>query len=76
MSQSKSGTVYFDRDLNQALSRKAEATDRSVSQVVDEAIRPALAEDAEELNAFQSRSQEPNLDFENVVQSLRRRGKL
>jgi hypothetical protein len=53
-----------------------EATDRSISLVVNEAVRLAMAEDAEDLKAFQSRAQEPNLDFDNVVRSLRRRGKL
>ena len=76
MSQSKRATVYFDSDLHRALSRKAEATDRSISRVVNEAVRLALAEDADDLEAFRSRAQEPNLDFDNVVRSLRRRGKL
>lgn len=76
MSQSKRATVYFDRDVHRALSRKAEATDRSISRVVNEAVRLSLAEDAEDLKAFQSRAHEPNLDFDKVVRSLRRRGKL
>jgi predicted transcriptional regulator len=76
MSQSKRATVYFDRDLHRALSRKAAATERSVSRVVNEAVRLALAEDAEDLKAFQSRAQEPNLVFDNVVRSLKRLGKL
>ena len=76
MSQSKRATVYFERDLHRALSRKAETTDRSISRVVNEAARLALAEDAEDLKAFQGRAHEPNLDFDNVVRSLGRRGKL
>ena len=76
MSQSKRATVYFDRDLHRALSRKAEATDRTTSSVAGEAGRLALAEDAEDLKAFQSCTQEPDLDFDNVVRSLTRRGKL
>jgi len=76
MSQSKRATVYFDHDVHRALSRRAEATDRSISRVVNEAVRLALAEDADDLKAFQSRAPEPNLDFDKVVRSLRRRGKL
>jgi predicted transcriptional regulator len=68
--------VYFDSDLHRALTSNAEATDRSISRVVNEAVRLALAEDAEDLKAFQSRAQEPNLDSKDVVRSLRRRGKL
>lgn len=76
MSQSKRATAYFDRDLHRALERKAAATDRSVSQVINEAVRLSLAEDAEDLKAFENRENEPNLDFDDVVRSLRRRGKL
>ncbi len=76
MSQSKRATVYFNRDLHRALGRKAETTDRSVSRPVNEAVRMALAEDDEDLKAFQSRAQERNLDFNKVVLSLRRRAKL
>ena len=71
MSQSKSATVYFDSDLHRPDSRREKATDRSILGVVN-----PLPEDAEDLRAFQSRSQEPNIDFDKVVRSLRRRGKL
>jgi len=43
---------------------------------VNEAIRLALAEDAEDLAAFDKRSREPNLPFEDVVKELHRRGKI
>ena len=76
MSQLKRATAYFDRDLHRALARRAAATDRSISQVINEAVRLSLAQDAEDLQAFESRQHEPNLDFDDVVRSLRRRGKL
>jgi hypothetical protein len=55
---------------------KAAETDQSVSELVNEAIRLSLAEDAEDLDAAQTRAKEPNLDFETVLKQLRRRGKL
>ena len=76
MSQSKRATVYFDTDLHRALSRKAEATDRSISRLVNEAVRLALAEDVDDLKVFQIRANEPNLAFDTVVRLLMRRGKL
>lgn len=76
MSQSKRATAYFDRDLHRALARKAAATERSISQVINEAVRLSLAEDAEDLKAFKNREHAPNLDFDDVVRSLRRRGKI
>jgi len=33
-------------------------------------------EDVEDLEVFRSRAKEPNLDFEEVLKDLRRRGKL
>jgi hypothetical protein len=69
-------TVYLDPRLHQALRLKAVETDQSLSDLVNEAIRQSLAEDAEDLAAFDERKKEPNLDFETVVKSLRRRGKL
>jgi predicted HicB family RNase H-like nuclease len=47
MDDSKRATVYFDADVHQALRLKAAAAGRSVSDVVNEAVKAALAEDAE-----------------------------
>ena len=72
----KRATVYFDPTLHRALRVKAAETDRTLSEIVNEAVRNSLAEDAEDLAAFEERSGEPNLAFEDVVQDLRRRGKI
>ena len=72
----KRATVYFDPDLHRALRLKAVETNRSISDLVDEAVRVALAEDAEDLAAFEERALEPNLVFEEVVKDLSRRGKI
>lgn len=76
MGQTKRITVYFDRELHRSLSKKAAQSDQSISHVVNEAVRLALAQDAEDLKAFRERAAEPNLDFADVVKSLKRRGKL
>lgn len=76
MSQTKRATVYFDQRVHRALRIKAKAADRSISEVVNDAVRVALAEDAEDLKAFEDRAREPNFDFEDVVESLKRRGKI
>ena len=72
----KRATVYFDPEIHRALRLKAAATDRSISELVSHAVKIALAEDAEDLAAFARRVREPNLDFEDVVKSLRRRGRI
>jgi hypothetical protein len=72
----KRATVYFDSDLHRALRLKAAETDRSVSDLVNEAVKLTLAEDAGDLAAFDERSGEPTLVFESVVRDLKRRGKI
>lgn len=72
----KRATVYFDPALHRALRLKAAETDRSLSDLVNEAVRLSLAEDAEDLAAFESRASEPDLPFETVVKELRRSGKI
>ncbi len=76
MSTVKRATVYLDPDLHRTLRMKAAATDRSISEMVNEAVRRSLSEDAEDLGAFRARRREPDLSFEDVVKSLRRRGKI
>ena len=72
----KRSTIYLPPEVHRALRLKAAAADRSISDLVSEAVRLSLAEDAEDLDAFERRSKERSLDFENVVKTLRRRGKL
>lgn len=72
----KRATVYFDPELHRALRLKAAETDCSISELVNEAVTLALAEDAEDLAAFEERAEEPDLPFETVVQDLKRRGKI
>ena len=69
-------TIYLDDDLHRALRIKAAATDRTISQIVNEAVRRDLSEDAEDLTAFEDRADEPVYAFEEVVKVLRERGKL
>jgi predicted transcriptional regulator len=76
MNMPKKATVYFDPEIHRALRLKAAATERSISEIINEAVRLSLAEDAEDLAAFEERAQEPNLDFEEVVKHLRGRGEI
>ncbi len=72
--KSKRATVYFDPALHRALRVKAAETERSLSELVNEAVKLSLAEDAEDLAAFESRVKEPDLAYEDVVRDLKRRG--
>jgi len=75
-SPQKRATVHFEPYLHRALRLKAAETDTSVSELVNEAVREALAEDAEDLAAFEDRAKESELMFEDVVKDLKRRGKI
>jgi hypothetical protein len=72
----KKSTIYFDTELHKALRLKAAESDRSLSELVNEAVRLALAEDAEDLAAFNARKKEPNLVFEDVLKDMKKRGKI
>lgn len=76
MSSLKRATVYFDPGLHRALRIKAATTERSLSELVNAAIRASLAEDADDLAAFEQRASEPSRAFEDVLKDLKRRGKL
>jgi hypothetical protein len=73
---SKRSTIYFDADLHRAIRVKAAAMDLTVSDLVNEAVRRSLAEDAEDVESFEKRRREPVVSFEEVIRSLKRRGKL
>ncbi len=74
--KSKRATIYFEADLHKALRLKAAETEHSVSELVNDAVRLLLAEDAEDLAALRERADEPTLTFEAFVEDLRSRGKL
>lgn len=76
MEHTKRATVYFDASVHQALRLKAAATDRSISDMVNDAVRMALAEDAEDLAAFEDRRAQSSITFEAVVRDLRKRGRI
>ncbi len=76
MSAPKRATIYLEAEVHRALRLKAAATDRSISDMVNAAVKQALAEDAEDLEAFRKRRSEESIDFEGFVRALKRGGKL
>ena len=76
MSAPKRATVYFDAEVHRALRLKAAAADRSISELVNDAVKVALAEDAEDLAAFSRRQAGTRLSFESFVRGLKRRGRI
>ena len=72
----KRATIYLDSDLHRALRIKAAETEHSMSELVQEAIKLSLAEDSIDLAAFEQRRKEPSLPFEDVLNKLRKNGKI
>ncbi|UCG42444.1 MAG: CopG family transcriptional regulator [candidate division WOR-3 bacterium] len=69
-------TVYFDPEVHRALRLKSAETDRTISELVNEAVRLGLREDAEDLAAFAERAKEPGIRFADAVRDMKRRGRL
>jgi hypothetical protein len=76
MPAAKRSTIYFDPAIHRALRLKAAAMEVSISDVVNQAVKRTLSEDAEDLEVFEKRRREPTLDFEDVVRAMKRSGKL
>ena len=72
----KRATVYFEPEIHRALRLKAAETDRSMSDLVNEAVQLSLAEDAEDLAAFDKREQEPEISFERFLKDLKADGRI
>ncbi|MFA5367657.1 MAG: CopG family transcriptional regulator [Dehalococcoidia bacterium] len=72
----KRATIYFDPKIHKVLKVKAAVTSRSLSELVDSAIRYQLAEDEEDLRAFEERADEPSISFEKVLKDLKADGKI
>ena len=76
MSDPKRTTVYFEPDIHRALRLKSVVSERSMSEMVNDAVRTSLAEDAEDLAAFDDRVGESTIDFEDFVKKMKRSGRL
>jgi hypothetical protein len=72
----KRTTIYLDSDLHRALRIKAAETENSISELVSEAVKLSLAEDAADIAAFDERRKEPSLAFDDVLKRLKANGKI
>ncbi|MCK4564899.1 MAG: CopG family transcriptional regulator [Verrucomicrobia bacterium] len=72
----KRTTVYLDPALHKALRLQSVETSRSVSELINDAVRDELAEDVADLSAFETRKNEPVVEFEDFVKGLKLDGTL
>jgi len=75
-SLTKRSTVYLDPSLHRALRIKAAETERSISELVNEAVKHALIEDSIDLKSFEERKDERLVRFEDVLEKLKKNGKI
>ena len=69
-------TVYIEGELHRALRLKAVEVERTISDLINDAIRRSLSDDAEDLTAFDERKHEKSIPFEEAVKKLKARGRL
>lgn len=70
----KRATIYIDPEIHKALRIKAAETSTSMSDLVNDAVKAALAEDAEDFDAFDERAGDRLIGFEKMVKKLRKNG--
>jgi len=75
-SKSKQATIYFDKNIHQAIKLKAAGSNRSISDVVNEAIRNLLAEEHKDMVAFEAQEYQPVVSYEDLLNDLKSEGKI
>lgn len=74
--QTKRATIYFDPDLHKALKIKSLETSRSITDLVNQAVRESLSEDAEDILAYEERKNEPLVSYDQMLKKLRKDGRI
>lgn len=69
-------TFYIDDELLQASKMKAAQSDQSLSTLVNDALRGALSEDEEDRREIKMRRKEASHSFDEVLEALKRAGKI
>ena len=74
--QTKRSTIYLEPDLHRAVRLKSANTNRSISDIVNESLRLALAEDEADLRAFEVHADDPLMTYEELLTKLKADGKI
>lgn len=69
-------TIYLDPDLHKVPRLESVETSKSLSELVNDAAREALAEDAEDITAFEERVAEPVISYDEMIKRLKRDGRI
>ena len=71
---SQKSTVYFDPQMHKALRLKAAQENRSISDIVNEAVSLLANEDKDDISDFDSRKNEQSIDYESFLHLLKNEG--
>lgn len=69
-------TITLHDSIYRRLKIRAVETGESLSRLIEDAIKHQLLEDLEDIEAVQSRKNEPSTDFESFVKELKSDGLL
>jgi hypothetical protein len=72
----KRTTIYLDQDLHKTLRLKSITVSKSVSELVNEAVKRSFSEDAEDIMAFEERAHEPLVTYDAMIKSLKKDGRI
>jgi hypothetical protein len=72
----KRATIYLDPVLHKVLKLKAAETSCSISELVNQAIRSAIAEDAEDIASFEERAGDALISYDEMVKRLKKDGRI
>ena len=76
VTKNKRSTIYLDPQLHRTFKIKSAQLDRTISDLINDAVRYSLEEDYEDLLAIEERQIEPNVDFKDVLKDLKDSGRL
>ena len=72
----KRATIYIEPELHKAVRLKSAHTNRTISDIVNESLRLALAEDEEDLRAFEEHRNDRVMTYEELLAKLKADGKI
>jgi hypothetical protein len=70
----RKSTIYMKDSLHKAVKIKAAETDRSVSEIIEEAVETLLQQDLQDLDIVKKRSKGPLLSYEQLLKNLKKDG--
>ena len=71
----KRATIYFEPDIHRVLKIKAALIGKTISQLINSAVKKELREDEKDILTFSERENEPTISFKVLLEDLKASGK-